>query len=134
MGKPASQSSTEIYPPYNYAAFQGNDGDRSNTFASTQTEVNPWWQVDLGGNAHILRVSVSLVLTPPVAIHVGDDNSGGGINNTPCAVVAMSYWPKLGEFVCPIGMEGRYVSVHLNRNYWLILREVEVYGVLLKAP
>eukprot|EP00112_Aurelia_sp_Birch-Aquarium-sp1_P004956 Seg1561.1 transcript_id=Seg1561.1/GoldUCD/mRNA.D3Y31 product="Neurogenic locus notch protein 1" protein_id=Seg1561.1/GoldUCD/D3Y31 len=132
LGKPASQSSTFSFTylaQVNFAAYRGNDGDRF-TSTWTQIEVNPWWQVDLGGSAHILRVVLMHTHVASFsAIHVGDDNSGGGINNAPCVASVMSTSLLFNEFVCPIGMKGRYVSVHVNGNSMLSMFEIEVYAV-----
>eukprot|EP00112_Aurelia_sp_Birch-Aquarium-sp1_P008729 Seg1970.3 transcript_id=Seg1970.3/GoldUCD/mRNA.D3Y31 product="Epidermal growth factor-like protein 6" protein_id=Seg1970.3/GoldUCD/D3Y31 len=133
LGKPASQLSTVKFASYNYAAFRGNDGDKF-TDAMTNVEVNPWWQVDLGASAHILRVSIKPNFSFDITIHVGHDSRSGGINNTPCGASVEVESIKFSEFVCPIGMVGRYVSVHVKGIGQLGLYEVEVYGVLPRAP
>ena len=91
----------------------------------------------MGGRARVFRAKVLSGTTwketviNPFEIHVGDDISNGGINNSPCVTLATLLSGQMKEFVCPAGMEGRYVSVHLKRSEYLQLCEVEIYGVLL---
>ena len=133
MGKPASQSGTYINPPYNHDAAQGNNGDRTEEIAWTQKTVNPWWQVDLGGCAQVLRVAVKYILITYLEIRVGDDGVNGGINNNLCTASTLSVLGPMTEFICPSRMQGRYVSVHKKGDSILILYEVEVYGIMQQS-
>ena len=82
----------------------------------------------------MLRVAVKYIVITYLEIRVGDDNGNGGIDNKLCAASAVSFYGAMTEFICPIGMQGRYVSVHNKQNSFLVLVEVEVYGVIQQAP
>ena len=90
--------------------------------------------MDLGDVAIIERIAVGSgnwlrgTFYYPFDIRVGNDNRNGGINNPFCAA-SVSLLHEMNMFTCPTMMMGRYVSIHLNREkYLLLLCEVEVYG------
>ncbi len=59
VGKQASQSSTDFGGPAAYAVDGNTSGNFDNkTVTHTANEKNPWWQVDLGENVAIDRISV----------------------------------------------------------------------------
>eukprot|EP00112_Aurelia_sp_Birch-Aquarium-sp1_P012224 Seg257.3 transcript_id=Seg257.3/GoldUCD/mRNA.D3Y31 product=Fucolectin-3 protein_id=Seg257.3/GoldUCD/D3Y31 len=143
LSRTASQSSTyHQWSGFAHVASLANNGDRDgdsykDKCAITEYRKNPWWRVDLGGRARVFRVTIQggtnwkVNAINPFEIHVGDDNSNGGINNRPCVSSATLLSGQMKAFICPTGMKGRYVSIHLKRREYLQLCEVEVYGVLL---
>lgn len=59
LGKPASQSSTDLGGAASRAVDGNADGDYDNgSVTHTGSESNPWWQVDLGSVQHISGVRV----------------------------------------------------------------------------
>ena len=131
--KPASQSSTSEWSRPNDA--QGAvDGIISGSYAfHTSNQANPWWQVDLGGQASIDEVRIFNRLdccaerARTLQVMLSDDgrqwrtvyrhggNLFGGRDGKPLKV-ALS------------GASARYVRLQLNEANWFHLDEVEVYG------
>lgn len=123
-----------MYFPSTYANDGNKSGDHSVCAITTQTP-SPWWLVDLGDVAIIERIAVKSGSTwktqiiNPFDIRVGNDNRNGGINNPFCAASVTLPAGEMKTFTCPTTMMGRYVSIHINRNDYLQLCEVEVYGL-----
>lgn len=132
-GKPASQSSTSQWSRSNDA--QGAvDGVINGSYAfHTNNEANPWWQVDLGGQARIDEVRVYNRLdccadrARTLQIQLSDDGRQwrtvyrhdgsvfGGHNGKPLKTALN-------------GVQARHVRLQLSEANWFHLDEVEVYG------
>ncbi|KAF0097796.1 MAG: FkbM family methyltransferase, partial [bacterium] len=132
-GKPASQSSTSEWSRRDDA--QGAvDGVINGSYAfHTSNQANPWWQVDLGGQASIDEVRIFNRLdccgerARTLQVMLSDDarqwrtvyRHGGGL-----------FGGKDGKplKVTLSGASARYVRLQLNEANWFHLDEVEVYG------
>jgi hypothetical protein len=132
-GKPASQSSTSEWSRSNDA--QGAvDGVINGSYAfHTGNQANPWWQVDLGGQASIDEVRIFNRLdccaerARTLQVMLSDDGRQwrtvyrhggdlfGGRDGKPLKVALR-------------GASARFVRLQLNEANWFHLDEVEVYG------
>jgi hypothetical protein len=130
--QPASQSSTST------SASAGNDGNLANS-AHTNSEANPWWQVDLGFVRSVTRVDVynrsdrgcpAHADCPRVSnfdIYVSDD---------------ATRWTAVGYFAGTAGYpsavtvnaSGRYVRVRTRNTDFFDPAEIEVYGPAYALP
>jgi hypothetical protein len=127
QGKTASMSST--YP--NSAASRANDGDTDGNgeakVAHTNSELNPWWQVDLGTSQPIESVTV----------WNRTDGSGNRLANWVVKTSADgSNWTWTSAvqtgtggptFNVPVGKTARFVRIQLNGTNFLHLAEVQVW-------
>ena len=132
-GKPASQSSTSQWSNPNDA--QGAvDGVINGGYGfHTNNEANPWWQVDLGGNAAIDEVRLHNRLdccrerARSVRILLSDD---GRAWRTAYRHDGSLFGGKDGKpLKAPLGgASARYLRLQLNESNWFHLDEVEVMG------
>jgi hypothetical protein len=125
LHKSATQSST--YSP-EYGAGVCVDGNRTGGWCHTNSEANPWWQVDLGGNYALSRIVV-----------YNRADQWGAREHTIRALVSTDgrNWTTIyahdgSDFqVLPIDAGNRiarYVRLQLAATDYLNLVEVEVYG------
>ena len=140
LGKPASQSSTFTA---DYPASRAVDGNTDGNYLSksinhTNSEVNPWWQVDLGSATTINSITLwnrtdccSNRLTNFFVFVANYDMTGKGFGDL---VVDNTVWRySLGTTApttlnIPVNTTGRYVRVQLAGTNNLHLAEVQVFG------
>ena len=131
LRKPATQSSTYAA---DYPASVCVDGDRNSGFCHTDSEVNPWWQVDLGSNYALSQI---------VVYNRADDF--GARERTIRALLSTDgrNWTTIyshngSDFtVLPIdagGRSARYVRLQLAATEYMNIQEVEVFGGGGAAP
>jgi hypothetical protein len=140
LGKPASQSSTFTADYPASRAVDGNtDGnDWNRSINHTNSEVNPWWQVDLGSTTAINTITLwnrtdccSDRLTNFFVFVANYDMTGKGFGDL---VVDNTVWRySLGTTApttlnIPVNTTGRYVRVQLAGANYLHLAEVQVFG------
>ena len=125
-GKPAQQSSTF---PGGYPASNGVDGQRGDSsMFHTNSESNPWWQVDLQGNyalSHIMlynRTGCCTERERTVRVLLSHD----GNNWQPIYEHNGTDFRELR--VEAGGRRARLVRVQLAEQNYFHLQEVEVYG------
>jgi len=138
-GKPATLSTS--YMPNSFPPSKGNDGiTGSNNFFHTGSELNPWWQVDLGTNHKVSKIVITnrgdccgnrlkrfvvMVTDFPVLAFPAQgwiykyDNPSGLANG--------------GVITIPnLSASGRYVKIYVDNNGYgnnpLHLSEVSVYA------
>ena len=139
-GKYAKQSST-IAPGEASYAIDGKrdqifsiDAWQFNTVTSTDTEIRPWWEVDLGEDYTIRSVVIYKRLDKyeddlrDFSVSVFDSNG---------FVTATETFPDAADAVATIafdGVDGRKIRVMLNGNITrlLCLAEVQVYGDVIQ--
>ncbi|XP_039973392.1 uncharacterized protein si:ch211-215k15.4 [Xiphias gladius] len=130
----ASQSS--LYS--NGIAYNAIDGNRASDWSlgsctHTINNIEPWWRLDLGKTHKVFSVVITNRDTDPqrlngAEIRIGDSLENNGNNNTRCAVITSIPAGAVAEFQCK-GMDGRFVNVVIpDREEFLSLCEVEVYG------
>jgi hypothetical protein len=137
LGKTVSQSSTGFSGPANLA----NDGkysqdNRHGTCTHTNSEVNPWWQIDLGKKYNVQNVKVwnrgdgwGERLTSLI-VQTSDDGIQWG-DAKPLKQQAVT-----GEaYDIDVNSNGRFVRLTISKPApeYLTLCEVEVYGEPVKA-
>ncbi|XP_041920157.1 fucolectin-1-like [Alosa sapidissima] len=116
-------------------AIDGNHDANASHGSCTQTQsnLNPWWRVDLLQNYKVFSVIITnRILFPSrlngAEIRIGNSLEQNGVNNPRCAVISSVPAGLSETFECN-GMEGRYVIVVIRgRAEYLSLCEVEVYG------
>ncbi|XP_074982263.1 fucolectin-like [Caretta caretta] len=145
LGRPATQSSSlKEYGPVKAGAGNAVDGKcdgilDDDSCTHTKQETEPWWNVDLD-----CRHSVSTVIVKNredscgerikgAQIHVGDSKAGHGKDDPICGTITDTAPGSLSNISCK-GMEGRYVTITIpDREEYLTLCEVEVYGTPVGA-
>lgn len=130
--QPASQSSTSV------AASAGNDGNLANA-SHTNSEANPWWQVDLGFIRSVTRVDVynrSDRGCPGHADCPRVSNFDVYVSDDATSWTAVGYFP--GTAVYPssvtVNASGRYVRVQTRNTDFFDPAEIEVYGPAYALP
>ncbi|XP_071325144.1 uncharacterized protein [Trachinotus anak] len=119
-------------------AYNAIDGNRASNWDQgscihTKNEIGPWWRLDLGKTHKVFSVNVTNRDENPERLHgaeirIGDSLENNGNNNTRCAVITSIPAGAVAEFQCD-GIDGRYVNVVIpDREEFLSLCEVEVYG------
>ena len=142
LGKTGSQSSTYNHSvnPVAAKAIDGNtDGVWANSsLASTNNEVHPWWQVDMGGIYQIQtiklwnRTDAELGRLSNFYVLVSDTPFSSDDLDTVLAQSGVwSYYYNgtagaLSEI--SVGTHGRYVRAQLSGTNILTLAEVQVFG------
>uniref|UniRef100_A0A2D4JI15 Fucolectin tachylectin-4 pentraxin-1 domain-containing protein n=1 Tax=Micrurus lemniscatus lemniscatus TaxID=129467 RepID=A0A2D4JI15_MICLE len=99
----------------------------------TKLERNPWWRVDLEESYKIYAVVVKnrrdccghRLLG--AEIHVGDSLENSGRFNHLCGIIQDASLGSISTINCD-NNRGRYISIHLPREEYLTVCEVEVYG------
>lgn len=119
-------------------AIDGNRGSKweAGSCSHTSNDINPWWRLDLRKTHRVFSVKVANTDANPerldgAEIHIGDSLEENGNSNPRCAVISSIPEGGVAEFQCG-GMDGRYVNIVLpEREDFLSLCEVEVYGSVL---
>ncbi|XP_032413484.1 fucolectin-3-like [Xiphophorus hellerii] len=133
LGKATQSSQFEIGDPSKVI-----DGNRRNIWTQascshTNSDLSPWWRLDMLKTRKVFSVKVVnrdsfQERLNGADIRIGDSLENNGNNNPRCAVITVSSGKNLYEFNCN-GMDGRYVNIVIpDRNEYLTLCEVEVYG------
>nr|XP_046254802.1 fucolectin-7-like [Scatophagus argus] len=133
----ASQSSLYEYG-FAYNAIDGNRGSKweDGSCSHTNNNVAPWWRLDLRKTHKVFSVKVTNSHTNPERLNgahilIGDSLENNGNSNPRCEVIYSIPAGGVSEFQCN-GMEGRYVNIFIpERDEFLSLCEVEVYGSVL---
>jgi hypothetical protein len=128
----ATQSSTN--PSYNKEASLAIDGDINGNYGGgsvtvTNSEENPWWQVDLGANKTIDQIKV-FNRTDGCCKAAMSNFTVSVINNSGVEVFAKTFttYPDPSVIVDAGGIIGQIVKVQLNATSALTLAEVQVFG------
>ncbi|CAF91122.1 unnamed protein product [Tetraodon nigroviridis] len=116
-------------------AIDGNSDSKweHGSCSHTSNDISPWWRLDLGHTHKVVSVNVTNIDTNPerldgAEIRIGDSLENNGNDNPRCAVIPKIQAGMSGGFLCG-GMDGRYVNIVLpDREEFLTLCEVEVYG------
>ncbi len=142
VGRPATQSSPFIDPG---RAVDGNtDGAFfNNSVTHTQTEANPWWQLDLGASKSVSKIVVwnrTDCCSDRLSnfwVFVSDQpfnptDKPANLQRRP------GTWSSFQEDVpspdveiAPDGVRGRYVRIQLAGTNALSLAEVQIYGAAM---
>ncbi|XP_030250488.1 fucolectin-like [Sparus aurata] len=99
----------------------------------TNNDIGPWWRLDLRKTYKVFTVKITNMKSNPerlneAEIRIGDSLDNNGNNNARCAVIKSIEAGATAEFQCP-GLDGRYVNIVIpEREEFLSLCEVEVYG------
>ncbi|XP_068178912.1 fucolectin-1-like [Antennarius striatus] len=136
QGKACQSSLWEYGLAYN--AIDGNPDSKWEDGSCTHTnnDVNPWWRLDLRKTHKVFSVKVTNMEDDPerlqgAEIRIGDSLENNGNNNPRCGVITSIAAGGVSEFQCN-GMDGRYVNVVIpDREEFLTLCEVEVFGSVL---
>ncbi|XP_028281935.1 fucolectin-3 [Parambassis ranga] len=123
------------------AAYNAIDGNRNSRWEAgscthTSNEVSPWWRLDLRKTHKVFSVKIVYPDSDPdrlngAEIRIGDSLDNYGNSNPTCSVITSPTAGGVAEFRCN-GMDGRYVNVVVpDREEFLTLCEVEVYGSVL---
>ncbi|CAM5087926.1 unnamed protein product [Eretmochelys imbricata] len=105
----------------------------------TEQETEPWWNMDLDSQHSISTVIVKNredccgERIKGAQIHAGHSKAGHGKDDPICGTITDTAPGSLSNISCK-GMEGRYVTITIpDREEYLILCEVEVYGTPVGA-
>nr|XP_033496803.1 uncharacterized protein LOC117266005 [Epinephelus lanceolatus] len=132
-GKASQSSLYEFGNAYN--AIDGNPNPKWEDGSCTHTKnnISPWWRLDLGKTHKIDSVKITnrdeeAERLNGAEIRIGDSLANFGNNNTRCAVVKSIPAGSVSEFKCN-GIDGRYINIVIpEKEEFLSLCEVEVYG------
>ncbi|XP_063735000.1 fucolectin-7-like [Eleginops maclovinus] len=130
----ASQSSVYMFG-FASNAIDGNPDSNWEDGSCTHTKnsISPWWRLDLRKTHKVFSVKVTNRDEIPerlngAEIRIGDSLENFGNNNPRCAVITSLPAGGVGDFDCQ-GMDGRFVNIVLpEKDEFLSLCEVEVYG------
>lgn len=140
LGAAATQSSTAGAA----AASLAVDGDRSGapaagSLALTNSEANPWWQVDLGRAVDIHSAQLynrtdccGERMSNVVVLVSEQDMTGRSYSSLLAdpAITRVQHAPPMGErLVVPLQVKGRYLRVQLAETNALSLSEVQVLAL-----
>uniref|UniRef100_A0A3Q3VRL9 Fucolectin tachylectin-4 pentraxin-1 domain-containing protein n=1 Tax=Mola mola TaxID=94237 RepID=A0A3Q3VRL9_MOLML len=136
QGKASQSSLYEFGIAYN--AIDGNHASmwEEGSCTHTNNDINPWWRLDLLKTHRVFSVNITNIDTSPerldgAEIRIGDSLENNGNDNPRCAVITSIRAGIAAGFQCD-GMDGRYVNiVLLDKEEFLSLCEVEVYGARL---
>ncbi|XP_055757085.1 uncharacterized protein LOC129835473 [Salvelinus fontinalis] len=131
----ATQSSTEWYCIAQNAIDGNRESDgQKGSCTHTAYDTNPWWRVDLLDVYRVTAVTITnrgdccSERLNGAEIRIGNSLENNGINNPRCVVISLIQAGETKTVQCN-EMEGRYVVVVIpDRNEYLTLCEVEVYG------
>ena len=143
LGRPAFQSTT--YPGSSGAAAavdgitNGNYFNQSVTATISDSDANPWWQVDLGTSATVQsvviwnrtdccaeRLSNYWVFVSDTPFDAND--TPASLQNRPGTFAGFQAAPPQPSTTINVGHAGRYVRVQLSNPGYLSLAEVQVLG------
>jgi len=135
-GKTATQSTT-LQNLADYAASKAVDSNFS-TFNHTESQAQPWWQVDLGVSYPIEHIRIYNRIDAGASrlanfwVLVSDEPFASSDLSTVRAqpgVTAMRHaeYPASGEAVFQVNRTGRFVRVQLEGSEYLHMRDVEVW-------
>uniref|UniRef100_R4GDI2 Fucolectin tachylectin-4 pentraxin-1 domain-containing protein n=2 Tax=Anolis carolinensis TaxID=28377 RepID=R4GDI2_ANOCA len=106
----------------------------------TSKESNPWWMVDLRARFRVLSIVVTNrgdcceERIRGAEIRIGDSKDRGGTANPRCAIITSLGLGETGKYECD-EMSGQYVTITIpQRNSYLSLCEVQVYGQRIIPP
>uniref|UniRef100_A0A3Q0TDY7 Si:ch211-215k15.4 n=1 Tax=Amphilophus citrinellus TaxID=61819 RepID=A0A3Q0TDY7_AMPCI len=130
----ATQSSLYEFG-FAYSAIDGNRNSKWEEGSCTHTNnnISPWWRLNLRKTHKVFSVKIVNIDSDPqrlngAEIRIGDSLDNNGNNNPRCAVITGIAGGAVANFTCN-GMEGRYVNIVIpDREEFLTLCEVEVYG------
>ena len=94
----------------------------------------PWWRVDFGATAIIYALKITnraccVERLTSFDIRVGDSDAGRGEQNAACVTNVGFFVEGITKsFFCNQKLYGRYLYVQTNKQYHLMLCEVEVFG------
>ncbi|XP_068613313.1 fucolectin-5-like [Brachionichthys hirsutus] len=133
----ASQSSLFSYG-FAHSAIDGNPDSswEAGSCSHTNNDINPWWRLDLRKTHKVFSVTVTIADANPerlqgAEIRIGDSLENNGNDNPRCGVIQNVAAGAVSEFRCN-GTDGRYVNVVIpDREEFLSLCEVEVFGSVL---
>ncbi|XP_045899264.1 fucolectin-7-like [Micropterus dolomieu] len=116
-------------------AIDGNPSSKweDSSCSHTNNDISPWWRLDLRKTHKVFSVKITNIDSNPerldgAEIRIGDSLANNGNDNTRCAVITSIPAGGVAEFQCN-GMDGRYVNIVIpEREEFLTLCEVEVYG------
>ncbi len=153
QGKPATQSTTltgyGVTPSADKAVdgntsglWTGNDATQSMTHTASDTENEPWWQVDLGQSSSIERVKVwnrtdcCSDRLQYFYIFVSDNDMTGKTvqellsdSTVTAEHVNENLWNVESKEVVLTNAQGRYIKIQRAGVGILTLAEVEVFGI-----
>ncbi|WP_139956475.1 galactose-binding domain-containing protein [Flavicella sediminum] len=128
----ASQSSTN--PSFNKEASLAIDGDTNGNFGSgsvtvTNSEANPWWQVDLGSNKTIGEIKVYNRTDGCCKANMSNFTVSV-INSSGVTTYSKTYdtYPDPSVVADAGGVQGRIIKIQLNATAGLTLAEVQVFA------
>lgn len=138
LGQPATQSSLAFNAPASRAVDGVTDGSwYSSSVTHTNSDLNAWWQVDLGAVASIGTVSVwnrtdcCSARLSNFYVFVSDAPFTSTNLNTTLSQPGVSSYYVAGTAGSPtdvaVNRTGRYVRVQLSSTDYLSLAEVEVW-------
>ncbi|XP_030604708.1 fucolectin-1-like [Archocentrus centrarchus] len=130
----ATQSSLYEFG-FAYSAIDGNRNSKWEEGSCTHTNnnISPWWRLNLRKTHKVFSVKIVNIDSDPqrlngAEIRIGDSLDNNGNNNPRCAVITGIAGGAVANFTCN-RMEGRYVNIVIpDREEFLTLCEVEVYG------
>uniref|UniRef100_A0A3Q3H1G6 Fucolectin-like n=2 Tax=Kryptolebias marmoratus TaxID=37003 RepID=A0A3Q3H1G6_KRYMA len=135
MDKNSSQSSQYSSSTKNGA----HDGNRS-TWAHTLQQVNSWWRIDLQGVYSISCISIYNDNSnnnrdiSGAQIYIGSSLQNNGTNNKLVQNVTNFQKGQNNEYKFSTPVSGRYVTVIIPRNFFMVLCEVNIYGTEIESP
>ncbi len=147
LNKPTHQSSVYQEPNGTTGGAResggANNGVRTGLYGfHTQTEVKPWWRVDLGGGYRVFEIRIYNRRDNPVVARRANELD---VLVSPDGV----FWTEIFSYQssAPFGLDGRplvvpvahalslrHVMVRLRNESCLHLDEVEVYGEPFSTP
>uniref|UniRef100_A0A672HXL3 Fucolectin tachylectin-4 pentraxin-1 domain-containing protein n=1 Tax=Salarias fasciatus TaxID=181472 RepID=A0A672HXL3_SALFA len=118
------------------SAIDGNRDSNYNKGSCTHTVkmADPWWRLDLLQTYVVTAVVITnrqdccKVRLNGLQVRIGNSKADNGLTNPTCGVISKLEAGAVAEFQCN-GMDGRYVIIIIpDREEFLTLCEVEVYG------
>ncbi|XP_047454735.1 fucolectin-3-like [Mugil cephalus] len=109
------------------------DGNYS-ACAHTENKSNSWWTIDLLGLYEISCINIDNIHHHSVNITnaqilIGNSSDGNFNHHNVCTTISDSTNGQNLTFKCDNGpMSGRYVTVHLERTFFVVVCEVKIYG------
>jgi NedA-like, galactose-binding domain len=138
LGGTATQSSTHLTHVASLAINGNTSGDYpSGQVANTESEYQPWWQVDLGND---YRIDSIVLWNRTDAVPERLTNFTVSVLDASNNVVWSQVYDTAGEYpnpsqtiTPPANTYGQKVEVQLNGTNYLQLAEVQVFGIAQSA-